>query len=835
MPKIIKVILISNRNVLEAVLKDQKVINGQIKAAEREVAAIDAKRAALQDRIKQLQSLKQSIADEQLPFTRRPEINLTNESAEKQKIAIFRSLFRGREDVFPRRFESKRTGKSGYQPVCRNEWIRPFCQKPKIKCGECEKRDFIPITDDVIRKHLIGIDPNDRYQREYVIGVYPMLLDETCWFLVVDFDKETWTEDSRTYLKACWAINVPAVLERSRSGNGGHIWIFFSESIPAKLARQLGAFMMTQAMEARPEMGFDSYDRFFPSQDTLPKGGFGNLIALPLQKKPREKGNSLFVDGNFNPYPDQWNFLSAIKRMTLAQAQSVVDQAAYRGGVLGVRFVSSDEDEISPWLYSPSGRKPESKIAGPLPDQIELVLSNQIYISKKNLPPALKNRLIRLAAFQNPEFYKAQAMRFPTYDKPRIIHCCEDFHEHIGLPRGCLEDVVDLLKSHGIQIRIRDERLDGVRLKVHFRGELRQEQKEAVEAVLAYETGVLSAATAFGKTVVAAYLIAKRSVNTLVLVHRKQLLDQWIERLKTFLDISDDAIGQIGGGKHKPTGLIDVAMIQSLSRKGIVNDIVAGYGHLVVDECHHVSARSFEIVARQSKAKFVTGLSATVIRKDGHHPIIFMNCGPVRYKVDDKKQAEKRPFAHKVIVRKTKFQIPSTLDASGYTAIHKIYESLMKNIERNQMIVNDILQAVSNGRFPLILTERKEHLEKLKNLLEDKIRNVIIMKGGMGKKQRRAALNAIENISDDEEKIILATGRYLGEGFDEQRLDTLFLTLPISWRGTLSQYAGRLHRTHRLKNEVVIYDYADLEVPMLSRMYERRVRGYQAIGYKIVK
>ena len=773
-------------------MKDQKTINEQISAAERELAAIDAKRAALQDKIKQLQSLKQSVADEQLPFNRRPEIYLTNESAEKQKFAIFRSLFRGREDIFPRRFESKRTGKSGYQPVCRNEWIRPFCQKPKIKCGECEKRDFIPITDDVIRKHLIGVDPTDRYQREYVIGVYPMLFDETCWFLVVDFDKETWMEDSIAYLKACRAINVPAVLERSRSGNGGHIWIFFSESIPAKLARQLGAFIMTQAMESRPEMGFDSYDRFFPSQDTLPKGGFGNLIALPLQKKPREKGNSLFVDENFNPYPDQWNFLSAVRRMNLAQVQSIVDKAAYRGGVLGVRFVSSDEDEISPWLYRPSGRRPESKIAGPLPDQIELVLSNQIYIGKEKLPPALKNRLIRLAAFQNPEFYKAQAMRFPTYDKPRIVHCCEDFHKHIGLPRGCLEDIVDLLESLGIQIEIRDERFDGVRLKVHFRGELRQEQKEAVEAVLAYETGVLSAATAFGKTVVAAYLIAKRSVNTLVLVHRKQLLDQWIERLRTFLDVSDDAIGQIGGGKRKPTGLIDVAMIQSLNRKGIVDDIVAGYGHLVVDECHHVSARSFEIVARQSKAKFVTGLSATVIRKDGHHPIIFMNCGPVRYKVDDKKQAEKRPFAHKVIVRKTNFHIPSTLDVSGYTAIHKIYESLMKNIERNQMIVNDILQAVSNGRIPLILTERKEHLEKLKNLLEDKIRNVIIMKGGMGKKQRRVALNAIENIYDDEEKIILATGRYLGEGFDEQRLDTLFLTLPISWQGTISQYAGRL-------------------------------------------
>ena len=426
-------------------------------------------------------------------------------------------------------------------------------------------------------------------------------------------------------------------------------------------------------------------------------------------------------------------------------------------------------------------------------------------------------------------------MRFPTYDKPRIVHCCEDFPKHIGLPRGCLEDVIDLLNSLGIQIGIRDERFDGVLLNVNFKGELRQEQEAAAEAVLEHETGVLSASTAFGKTVVAAYLIAKRSVNTLVLVHRKQLLDQWIERLNTFLDVSDDAIGQIGGGKRKPTGLIDVAMIQSLSRKGVVDDKVAEYGHLVVDECHHISARSFEIVARQSKAKFVIGLSATVIRKDGHHPIIFMNCGPVRYKVDDRKQAAKRPFAHKVIVRRTNFRIPSTFGTTGYTAIHKVYESLMESIERNQLIVDDILQAVSNGRFPVILTERKEHLEKLKNLLEDKIHNVIIMKGGMGQKVRQAALNALKRFSDDEEKVILATGRYLGEGFDEQRLDTLFLTLPISWRGTLSQYAGRLHRTHSMKKEVVIYDYADLEVPMLSRMYERRLRGYQAIGYKIVK
>ena len=814
-------------------MKDQETINKQIRIAKSELAALAAKRTALQDRIRQLQGLKQSIADEQLPFNQRPESNITNESTEKQKIALFRSLFRGREDVFPRRFESKRTGKSGYQPVCRNEWIRPLCQKPKIKCGNCENRDFTPLSDVVIRNHLIGNDPTDRHRREFVIGVYPMLVDETCWFLTVDFDRETWQEDSRIYLEICETFNVPAVLERSRSGNGGHIWIFFSEPIPAKLARQLGAFMLTQAMESRPEMGFDSYDRFFPSQDTLPRGGFGNLIALPLQAKPREKGNSLFVDENFRPYTEQWSFLSAIRRMNFTEVQSVVDKAAYRGGVLGVRFVSTDEDDISPWLFSPSGRKPEIKIVEPLPDSVDLVLSNQIYIDKEDLPPVLKNKLIRLAAFQNPEFYKAQAMRFPTFDKPRIVHCCEDFPKHIGLPRGCLEDTTELLHSMGIQTRFIDERFGGDRVKSEFTGTLRPEQQAATDALLEHDTGVLAASTAFGKTVVAAYLIAKRSVNTLILVHLKELLYQWIARLNTFLDVSVDDIGQIGGGKRKPTGIIDVATIQSLGRKGVVDDIVAKYGYLIVDECHHISARSFEIVARQCKAKYVTGLSATVTRKDGHHPIIFMNCGPVRYKVDDKKQATARPFSHKVIVRETNFRMPASFEADRYTAIQEIYKALLRSDERNQIIVADVMNAIKNNRFPVILTERKEHLETLKSLLENKIQNLIVMKGGMGKKQRQAALNALESLPDHAEKALLATGRYLGEGFDDERLDTLFLTLPISWRGTLSQYAGRLHRIYDRKKEVVIYDYVDVDVPVLVRMYERRTKGYRSIGYEI--
>jgi hypothetical protein len=374
----------------------------------------------VKERIRRLRHQQQSIAEKSLSYAQPSRKTITNESSEEEKVFLFQSLFRGRTDVYPKRFESKTTGRSGYQADCRNEWLRPLCRKPRVKCGDCEHQDFIPISPSV------------------VIGVYPMLVDETCWFIAVDFDKATWKEDAKAYLEACRSFGVPASLERSRSGNGSHIWIFFSEPIQAKLARQLGSFILTQAMEARPELGFDSYDRFFPSQDTMPKGGFGNLIALPLQKKAREKENSLFFDEDFQAYPDQWSFLSSIRRMNSSEVQAIVAQATYRGGVLGVRFINSDEDEVSPWLYSPSGKRPGSRIKGPLPDSIELVLGNQIYIAKEGLSPQLKNSLIRLAAFQNPEFYRAQAMRFPTFGKPRIVHCCEDFPKHLGIPRGCL-------------------------------------------------------------------------------------------------------------------------------------------------------------------------------------------------------------------------------------------------------------------------------------------------------------------------------------------------------------------------------------------------------------
>src|SRR6266540_3029759 len=551
-------------------------------------------------------------------------------SSSQAKIALFRSLFRGRDDIYPRRFESRKTGKSGYAPACANEWVRGICEKPRIKCAECPNRRFLPVSDDVIRWHLSGHD--DAGQR-FVAGVYPMLLDETCFFLALDFDKGSWLEDAAAFVETCRRMNMSAALERSRSGRGGHVWLFFEEAVPATLARKLGSYILTETMDHRPDIGFDSYDRFFPSQDTLPHGGFGNLIALPLQKHRRGDGNSVFLDDRGIPHHDQWAFLSTIPRIRRGQVEGTVREAERRGRVLGVSLPAEEDDDATPWTAPPSRRRKDPPIAGELPRSLALVLGNEIYIPKDILVPGLRSRLLRVAAFQNPEFYKTQAMRLPTYAKPRIIGCAEEHPQHIGVPRGCLDDVRQVLIDLNIRSVIRDERFRGRSLHASFQGELRAEQTLAADAMLKHDTGVLAATTAFGKTVVAAWLIAQRAVNTLVLVHRRQLLDQWVERLAAFLDLPATSIGRIGGGRSKPTGVLDVAVIQSLVRKGVVDDRVGDYGHVIVDECHHLSAHSFEQVVRRSKARFVVGLSATVTRKDGHHPIIFMQCGPVRHRV----------------------------------------------------------------------------------------------------------------------------------------------------------------------------------------------------------
>jgi superfamily II DNA or RNA helicase/very-short-patch-repair endonuclease len=751
-------------------------------------------------------------------------------SPPETKIALFRSLFRGREDVYPLRFESRRSGKTGYTPACGNEWLRGVCEKPRIKCGQCPNQRFLTVTDDVIRFHLEGRDDQGY---EFVIGVYPMLQDETCWFLVVDFDKTSWREDGSAFLETCRRMNLPGALEQSRSGNGAHIWLFFEEPVPAGLARRLGSHVLTETMERRPDLGLDSYDRLIPNQDTLPKGGFGTLIALPLQKKPRESGHTVFLDENLTPYTDQWAHLAGIRRLPRAEVEATVQVAEARGRVLGVR-IAPDEDESAPWTRSPSGRRVDPPIAGPLPEELEVVLSNEIYLRKEALPPALRNRLIRLAAFQNPEFYRSQAMRLPTYGKLRIVACAQEYPQHIGLPRGCLPDLLRLLADLKIEASVRDERVAGQPLDATFHGRLRPQQNLAAQALLEFETGVLAASTAFGKTVIAAWLIARRRTNTLVIVHRKQLLEQWVERLSGFLHLPKSAIGVIGGGRKAPTGELDVAVVQSLVRKGVVDDLVAQYGQLIVDECHHVPAYSFEQVARKSKAKFVLGLSATPVRRDGHHPIIFMQCGPVRYSVDARKHAAERPFEHIVIVRPTDFQPLRNPDPDVRIQFQDLCDELVADERRNRSICEEVIGTLQEGRSPIVLTERKEHLDALASHLSDQVRHLIVLQGGMGRRALSEARVQLCAIPPGEGRVLLATGSYIGEGFDDARLDTLFLTLPISWRGTVTQYLGRLHRLHDGKREVRVYDYADLNVPMLARMFDRRCRGYEAAGYKIL-
>ncbi len=740
-----------------------------------------------------------------------------------QKIALFRSLLRGREDVYAQRWESP-DGRSGYSPKTERDWKAYYAAKPEDRKRVDKKtRKNIPLTDEAIHGHLAG---------QQTLGVYPLLLDETCWFLAVDFDKKTWKDDAAAFRTTCHELNVPAAVERSRSGNGAHIWIFFERPVPAGVARRLGSLLLTRTMERRHQLGLDSYDRFFPNQDTMPKGGFGNLIALPLQKSPRESGFTEFLDADMRPYADQWAFLNSVQRMTQAAAERLVSEALHHGGdIIGVRFASvEDSDEPDPWTLPPSRKRPDKPIKGPLPTSVEIVRSNLLFIEKKGLPSEMMNRLLRIAAFQNPEFYKAQAMRLSTFDKPRVIACGEDLPRHLALPRGCLDEVVAFLEVHKVKAVVRDERFAGQSIDVQFHGALRPGQDEAVAKITKYDDGLICAPTAFGKTAVAAWLIAKRAVNTLVLVHRQQLLDQWRERLAMFLDTPIDQIGQVGGGKAKRTGVIDVAVIQSLHREKEVKDFVAEYGHVIIDECHHLSAFTFEQVMRAVRAKFVVGLTATPTRKDGHHPIIYMQCGPARYTMAVRAVTDSTPFEHVVIPKKTDFRMVS----AGEPTIQDIYAALTTDEGRNKLIVNDVVRAMEQGRSPLVLTGRTEHITHLETALAGRVRNIIVLKGGMGRRQRREVSERLAAIPDAEQRLILATGSYIGEGFDDARLDTLFLAMPISWKGTLQQYVGRLHRLHDAKRVVEVYDYVDAGVLMLARMYGRRLKGYGDMGYNIV-
>lgn len=789
-----------------------------IDEAQAELDRLTRAQAEVRAKLTALRQVTLPSTQGQIPI---PEIEANTPSRDPgtaaEKVHLFQERFRGRTDVFSRRWENAKSGKSGYSPACANEWIRGLCGKPKTRCSECSSKAFLPVDDQVVLNHLKG---------KHTIGVYPLLANDTCWFVAADFDETSWKDDVLAFADSCRAMSLPVAIERSRSGNGAHAWFFFVEPISASHARRMVSFILTETMSRRHELSMQSYDRLFPSQDTLPKGGFGNLIALPFQREPRQVGNSLFLDENLEPFSwqGQWQFLASVPRLTARSVIDLAEEATRTNRVLGVSMpVAEDED---PPTRASKKEKAALQLAAVLPAEVPAVLDQQLRFEKAGLPQVLISRLKRLAAFQNPEFYKRERLRLSTARVPRVISCADDDPSRLALPRGCRNDVEALLAANGSRLVVQDARQSGSPLPLRFLGELTEPQQKAAGAMLGQDLGVLVAPPGSGKTVIGTFLIAARGVNTLILVHRKPLLDQWVTKLAMFLGIAANEIGQIVGGKKKANGLLDVAMIQTLFRDDEAQERLAGYGHVIVDECHHVPAFSFERVLKNVKARYLLGLTATPRRRDGHHPICEMQLGQVAFTFDAEAEATARPYEHSLIPRETEFT-PSKPDLS----IQEIYRELANDRARNDMIVREVSHALAENRVPLVLTERKDHLEILADLLRGVCRQVIVMRGGMVAKESRATAARLSRQTSSGERVIVATGRYVGEGFDDARLDTLFLTMPISWKGTLIQYAGRLHRLHPAKHEVRIYDYVDIQTPMLARMFERRLRGYRSLGY----
>ena len=742
--------------------------------------------------------------------------NELKDISNEEKVKIFMEVFKGRTDLYAKRWTSNKTGKSGYSPVCKNEFSVYKCDKPRIKCSECPFRELLPLTEDVILKHLKG---------EITIGIYPLLPGDLCNFLAIDFDKRTYEKDVSAFWSICDELDIPVYVERSRSGNGTHIWIFFEESIPARIARKMGNILLTKTME-KASLELDSYDRLFPNQDTIPKGGFGNLIALPFQGNSSKNGNTVFVDKYFEPQKNQLEILANIKRLKSDDVYKFVEE-----------FKDDDykEPETEEILDDDIPKKDNIKDIV-FTNNVECIFDNQIYIKKLKLLPNEISYLKRLASFTNPKFYELQKLRMPIFYKttPRIISCFEEDDRFLILPRGCMEKIKEICEKSKVKLIIKDNREQGVKVDYIFNGKLNKKQEKAMNELISYDTGVLCATTGFGKTVIGANIISKLKTNTLVIVNRNNLLNQWKERLSYFLDIDKKEIGQCGAGKESLNEKLDVASFQSLFKKDNIEEIVKNYGLVIVDECHHVAAFSFEKVLKVIRSKYVYGLTATPTRKDGWHKIIYMQCGDIRVRVSNKELKQNKEMEHIVIVKKTNYKYMPN-EEKDKILISEILNDMCNNIFRNSMIVEDIKKCVEEGGTPIVLTERVEHLKILKEQLECLDVSVVIYKGNMGKKKTKEIQDIIKEADENNKpRIILATSSSIGEGFDDSRLDTLFLTMPVSWKGRIIQYVGRLHREHEDKEKVIVYDYLD-NMKILEKMYNRRIKGYKIAGYEIIE
>jgi superfamily II DNA or RNA helicase len=761
-----------------------------------------------------------------------PNVNaniITKNNSNEEKVNLYLSLFKGRDDACAKRWRNK----PGYSPYCYNDWTPGLCPKPKVKCTKCKNSNFANLDKIEIEKHLRG---------EHVLGLYPITLEDTCYLLAMDFDKASWQEDVNVIREVCKTNNIYVYAERSRSGNGCHLWFFFNSAIKASIARKFGIAILDIAMTKSNKIGFDSYDRLFPSQDFLQKDGFGNLIALPLQRYPRKEGNTVFVDDKFIEIGDQWNYLAQIKRLDeefiLEFIKNNKSNLKNKSSNLMDATVHTDKKKIG-------------IVVNDFSDTLDIDLANGLIINKSGISTRGIHLLRSIASYSNPDFFSKQAMRMSTYGTPRVTIMYEEDEERIILPRGLQKTLIELLDDKGIKYDISDRRFKGNEVDVSFYGELREEQYLAFKEMKSHDNGVLSATTGFGKTVLGARLIAEKQVSTIILVHTRELALQWVERLEQFLKVQGDLelvqqdvkkrgrkkakhiIGQLGGGKKTANGIIDVVLMQSMfERDKSVKKLIEHYGMVIVDECHHVSATNFNKILSETRAKYVYGLTATPIRKDGHHPIIFMQCGPIRYKVDAKKEAKKRTFEHYIIPRFTSFRKPVYQDENDWH-ISDVFKHICENKLRNALIIKDVEESIDAGRNPLLLTERASHIEILRELMSGKNYEVIELSGRLSTKKRKESLTKIKNLKDNDRFVIIATGKLIGEGFDIARLDTLFMAMPISWKGTIAQYAGRLHRNFDGKEEVYIYDYVDIHVSVLGRMYQKRLNGYRAVGYSI--
>ena len=729
-------------------------------------------------------------------FTRPADTPAVDSSATlENKLALMRSLFGARSDVFALRWENASSGRSGWSPAIRGGWA-----------DKRSKKEYLPLTDTVLANHLNG---------DATVGIYPLLYDDTCTLLACDFDGGTWALDALAYLDACHRVDVPAVIERSRSRNGAHVWVFFNGPVSATTARSLGTSLLRLAMTERAELDLSSYDRFFPSQDFMPKGSFGNLIALPLQGERLLHGATAFLDPTtMKPWPDQWSFLSSVARLGPAAAVALADS---------LRPVDAGPALTMAVL---------AKIDGPAPPPvIRARFGATLSIERSGLPPALVAALKHLASIHNPVFYEKQRMRFSTWDTPRFIRCYEEDLEWIHIPRGLAERVGELIVGVGSQLDVRDVRPQHQGIGYEFLGKLRPHQRDAVDAATSHDLGVIVAPPGTGKTVMACAVIAHHDVPTLVLVDRKPLLDQWCGRLQEHLGLDPGQIGVVGGGKNNPTGVVDVAMIQSIARREQPAEIFEHYGLIVVDECHHLPAVSFEASVRHATSKRWLGLTATPYRSDGLEAIIAFQCGPTRHEITTKDVTEASAVRRELIVHETRCEV-SVDDAAS---IQAVFSAIVDAPQRTQQICADIHDAIAAGRTCLVLTQRVSHINAIVDGLAQLGDTALVLRGGLGKKARAAVADAIESREEGPGIVVVATGSYIGEGFDWPELDTLFLAFPIAFKGRVVQYVGRLLRTHTAKLHVELHDYVDVRIPVLDRMHRKRLPAYASLGFDIPK